>query len=55
VVVLLIAGDHVPVNPLSELVGKAGIFAPLQKGPTAAKVGVMFGLMVMDKVVVVAH
>ena len=52
---LLIAGDQVPVKPLSEVVGNAEIFAPLQNGPTAAKVGVTFVLMVMVKVVFVAH
>ena len=49
------AGAQVPEIPFCEFVGNAGIFAPLQKGPTAAKVGVMFGLMVMVNVVVVAH
>jgi hypothetical protein len=38
-----------------EVVGNGGINDPEQKGPTAAKVGVMFGLMVMVKVLVVAH
>ena len=52
---MLIAGDQVPVQPLSEVVGNDGIFAPLQKGPTAAKVGVILVLMVMVKVVFVAH
>ncbi len=52
---LLIAGAHVPVKPFREVEGKAGILAPLQNGQTAAKVGVMFGLIVMDKVFVVAH
>ena len=49
------AGAHVPVKPFREVVGNAGIFAPLQYGPTAEKVGVMFGSMVIVKVVVVAH
>ena len=52
---LLIAGAQVPVKPLSEVVGNAGIFAPLQKGPTDAKVGVMFGLTVIVIVVAKAH
>ena len=41
VAVLLIAGNHVPVmaGALVDEVGKAGIAAPLQKGPTAAKAG----------------
>ena len=41
--------------PLVDVVGNAGIEAPLQKGPTAANVGVTFGVMVIVNVVVVAH
>jgi len=55
VVVLLIAGDQVPVIPFVEAVGKAGITSPEQYGPTAAKVGVTFGLIVIVKFCVVAH
>jgi hypothetical protein len=51
VTVLLIAGDQVPVMPFWELVGKAGIEAPTQYGPTAEKVGVIFGLTTMVIVV----
>ena len=40
---LLIAGDQVPVMPLFDVVGKAGIVAPEQYGPTGLKVGVTFG------------
>ncbi len=53
--VLSIAGDHVPVMPLFDVVGKALIVAPEQNGPTAENVGVIFGVMVIVKVVVVAH
>ena len=38
-----------------EVVGKAAIVAPVQYGPTAAKVGVILVPMVMVKVDVVAH
>ena len=55
VAVLLIAGDHVPVIPLFDVVGKAGITEPLHFGVTAVKVGVTFGVMVIVMVVVVAH
>ena len=55
VAVLLIAGDQVPVMPFVEVVGNAGTEAPLQYGPTAANVGVTFGVMVMVSVAVVAH
>ena len=55
VVVLLIAGVHVPVMPLVDVVGNAGIEAPLQNGPTAANVGVTFGVIVIVSCVVVAH
>ena len=42
--------------PLSEVVGNTGATVPEQIGATAAKVGVMFGIIVTSKVVVaVAH
>ena len=44
-----------PVIPLLEVVGNGANTAPEQIGATAAKVGVMFGLTVIVKVVVVAH
>ena len=53
--VLFNAGDQVPVNPLFEVVGSAVNVAPEQMGATAVNVGVMFGLTVIVKVVVVAH
>ncbi len=49
------AGAQVPVIPLLEVVGSAVRVAPEQMGATALKVGVIFGLTVMVKVVVVAH
>ncbi len=49
------AGDHVPVIPLFEVVGKATKVAPEQIGATAVNVGVTCGFTVMVKVVVVAH
>ena len=49
------AGDHVPVIPLLEVVGNADKVAPEQIGATALNVGVIFGLTVIVKVVVVAH
>ena len=52
---LLIAGDHVPVIPLFDVVGKALIVAPEQNGPTGSKVGVVFGVIVIVNVAVVAH
>jgi hypothetical protein len=53
--VLLIAGLHVPVMPLVDVVGKAGIEAPLQNGPTAANAGVTFGVMVIVSKTDIAH
>ena len=41
--------------PLLEVVGNAVSVAPEQIGATALKVGVIFGLTVIVKVVVVAH
>ncbi len=45
-VVLLIAGFQVPVMPFVDVVGKAEMLAPLQKGPTGLKLGVIgFGAL----------
>ena len=55
VAVLFIAGDQEPVNPLIEVVGNGETTAPEHTGATGLNVGVMFGLTVIDKVVVVAH
>jgi hypothetical protein len=55
VLVLLMAEFHVPVMPLEEVVGNAGIAAPLQYGPTVGNVGVTFGVIVSVSVTVVAH
>ncbi len=55
VAVLLSAGDQVPVMPSLEVRGNAFNVPPSHIGATAANVGVMFGLTVMVKVVVVAH
>ena len=41
--------------PLVEVVGNAASVAPAQIGATTANVGLIFGLTVMVKVVVVAH
>ena len=41
--------------PLLEVVGSGDKVAPEQIGATAVNVGVMFGLTVIVKVVVVAH
>ena len=55
VVVLSRAGAHVPFIPLVDVVGKAAKGSPEQIAATAANVGVMRGLTVIVKVVVVAH
>jgi hypothetical protein len=55
VVLLTVAGFHVPVKPLVEVVGKIGAVAPLQIGAMAANVAVIVGLTVTDNVVVIAH
>ena len=49
------AGLHEPVIPFIDVVGKAGIEAPEQYGPMEENVGVTFALIVMVRVVVVAH
>ena len=53
--VLFIAGLHVPVTPLFDVVGNAAIVEPEHFGVTAVNVGVTFGVIVMVIVVVVAH
>ena len=55
VAVLLNAGAHVPVIPSMDASGNIGAAAPLQIAAIGLKVGVMFGLTVTVKVVVVAH
>ena len=55
VAVLFKAGAHVPVMPLSDVVGRAERVPPEQIGATALNVGVMLGLTVIVNVVVVAH
>ena len=55
VAALLIAGDHVPVIPLFEVVGNAANVAPEQIAATCANVGVTFGFTVIVIVAVVAH
>ena len=49
------AGDHKPVYPSSEVVGKAFNIPPGHIGATEVKVGVVFGITVTVSVVVVAH
>jgi len=55
VAVLLSAGDQAPVIPLLEVVGNAFNVPPEQIGATVLNVGVIVGLTVMERVVVVAH
>ena len=56
VVVLLSAGDQVPVMPLVDVVGSGDKAAPAQIGATALNVGmVLAGLTVMVSVVPMAH
>lgn len=53
--VLSIAGDQLPVNPLVEIVGNADKLAPEQIGETAVKVGVILELTAIVIVVLTAH
>ena len=53
--VLMVAGLHVPVMPLLEVVGKAGAVLFWQSGPVCVNVGVTCGLTVTLSDVVVAH
>jgi len=49
------AGDQDPVYPLREVVGNALKVPPSHIGATAVNVGVILGVTVMVRVVVVAH
>jgi len=53
----MVAGLHIPViaGVFVETTGKTGAGLCRQSGPICEKVGVMLGLTVTDKVVVVAH
>ena len=52
---LTVAGLHVPLIPLLEVVGKTGAVLPEQIAAIASNVGVMIGLTVIVIVVVEAH
>ena len=56
-VLLTVAGLHVPVTPLLDVVGNAGTVPPLQIVSVVPKlkVGTVFGTTVTVKVVVVPH
>jgi len=54
-VLLTVAGVHVPVIPLSDVVVNTGATEPEQIGAIAAKVGVTAGVTVTSIVVDVAH
>ena len=52
---LIVAGLHVPVIPLVDVVGNAGAVLFWHNGPIAANVGVICGLIVTLSDAVVAH
>jgi len=53
--VLIVAGDHVPVIPLVDVVDNAGAVPFWQSSPIAAKAGVMLLVVVISMVTAVAH
>ena len=55
VVLSTVAGLHVPVMLLIDVVGRTGAALPAQIGSTAAKVGVVDAFTVTVNVAVVAH
>ena len=55
VVLLTVAGLQVPVILFVDVAGSVGAVVPEQIGAIASNVGVMLGVTVMFKVVVVAH
>jgi hypothetical protein len=55
VVILFRPGVHIPVYPFREVVGRGVITSPTHTAAAGLKTGVMLGLTVIIKVVVVAH
>jgi ribosomal protein L21E len=55
VVLLTVAGDHVPTIPFNEVVGNTGAVVSAQKAGIALNVGVTNGLTVIEIVVIVPH
>ena len=55
IVLLTVAGDHVPLTPLLEVFSKTGAVLPLQISGKAVNVGVVFGVMACVCVVETAH
>ena len=55
VAVFIVAGFHVPVMPLFDVVDRIGAVLFWQRGPIAVNVGVICGLTVIVKVVFTAH
>ncbi len=54
-VVLIVAGLHVPVILLLDVVGRAGAVLPWHSGPICVNVGVIELLITISIVAVVAH
>ena len=52
---MLIAGDQVPVIPLVDVVGRAGMKSPAQYGPKFPNIGVVLGKMEMVRNTCEAH
>jgi uncharacterized membrane protein YoaT (DUF817 family) len=55
VVLFIVAGVHVPVTPLGDVVASVGAVDPAQKAGMAAKSGTTLGVTVTFSVCVVAH
>ena len=55
VVVLFIAGDHVPVTKFKEVTGNAGNADPVHIGETGLKRGMIVGLTIIVKETEAAH
>ena len=55
VLVLFIAGDHVPVTKFKDVAGKAGNADPEQIGDTGLKSGTILGFTIMIRETEAAH
>ena len=55
VVLSTVAGDHVPVMPLVEVVGKIGAIPPVQIAGIAANIGMVLGVTVIILLKIIAQ
>ena len=52
---MIVAGFHVPLMPLVDVVGRLGAVAPTQRSAIGSNVGVTWSVIVTSRVVVSPH